>query len=125
MSQRRAPEMASVPIAQLPDHHLEVAVRAIRNVLSTAIAEETCGQIIDGLPLAEPCKDLYESCLLPGHPLMEERMHLSSAAVDKTKTLRAELDPTVIRIQPKVRPIFILDAGTPPPSLAPSLCSAK
>jgi hypothetical protein len=51
-------------------------IRAIVNVLSSPIAEQTLGQIVDGIPLSDVAFDVCGSyvCLL--HPLLQEHREL-------------------------------------------------
>ena len=59
----------------LSDAHLGALIRAVTNVLDTKIAETTCAQILDGMPLEEVFLD-FKSARPPGGHSVYDHTHL-------------------------------------------------
>ncbi|KAK3299594.1 uncharacterized protein B0H64DRAFT_455679 [Chaetomium fimeti] len=55
----------------LDKQHRDVLDRAVRNVLGTDLALETCAQIADGLPLARVACDRYRPTRYEDHPIAD------------------------------------------------------
>lgn len=83
-----------------PEHH-NALVRAIRNVLSTALAERTFAQLLDGIPLATTVLEMRGSLILVDHPLHSHNS-LCAGAMERAKILRDTFDPSILRFSPTV-----------------------
>ena len=81
-----------VAFNEIRAQHLDDLTRAIRNVLTTDIAEETFSQIVDGLPLASIERDRYFGPLCSHHPLPHEHVDFCPGVQDQFKELRNEFD---------------------------------
>ncbi|KAH7022036.1 hypothetical protein EDB80DRAFT_693958 [Ilyonectria destructans] len=78
--------------------HHDVLIRAISNVLSTEIAEETYAQIIDGLPLASVVQDTSDAGLHDDHPIHDAHKELCSGVLEKTREFRKDVDLSLIKL---------------------------
>lgn len=87
-----------VPIRDFRRPHREFACQAIRNILSSDIAESTFGQIIDGIPLSQVALDCYHGATCPGHPLLDEHFQLSPSVLQLARRLRDEFDPDDLHV---------------------------
>jgi hypothetical protein len=67
--------------------HDELLSRAVRNVLSTEIAEKTMAQLVDGLPIAGNNVKHRGALVERTHVLFTEHPMLCSAAAEKTRLL--------------------------------------
>ena len=87
------------PVALLPTHHRETVTRAVRNVLSTDIAQITYAQIIDGVPIASVSRDTYDFGTFPiDHHLHDKHEDLCPGVTETAKRLWAEFDLDSLRI---------------------------
>ncbi|KAL2258386.1 hypothetical protein VTK26DRAFT_8322 [Humicola hyalothermophila] len=77
--------------------HYHPLVRAIKNVLSTDLAEVTFAQLIDGLPLVSTVWDMRGSLLRNGHPLYSHDQ-LCAGAIEQARMYRDEFDPAILRL---------------------------
>ncbi|CAP67156.1 uncharacterized protein PODANS_1_21720 [Podospora anserina S mat+] len=96
---RKRPSEVSIEV--LDPEHYHALVKAIRNILSTELAELSIAQLIDGLPLMI---SVFESrgCLVgKGHPLLEHET-LCDGALQQAKQLRDGFDPAVLSFSSKV-----------------------
>lgn len=96
---RKRPSEVSIEV--LDPEHYHALVKAIRNILSTELAELSIAQLIDGLPLMI---SVFESrgCLIgKGHPLLEHET-LYDGALQQAKQLRDGFDPAVLSFSSKV-----------------------
>lgn len=75
----------------LDEDHLVAYVRAIRNVLSTELAESTFAQLIDGLPLWDVVSALGHYGLDREEPVFNHQ-ELCPGVLEKTKTSLANFD---------------------------------
>ncbi|KAI5865862.1 hypothetical protein GGS23DRAFT_357446 [Durotheca rogersii] len=84
--------------------HRDILTRAIRNVLSTDIAEITLAQIVDGLPLSEVERDAYTGSgyLCGDHPLHKTHKQLCPGALEKARQLYADFDVDSLQISSKL-----------------------
>ncbi|KAK7430951.1 hypothetical protein QQZ08_002480 [Neonectria magnoliae] len=89
-------------IQDLQIQHRNIFTRAVSNILSSPIAEETYAQIIDGLPLSDVALDTYEGTVCSGHPLLDERIELSDGVLDKARQLRSIFGATALRFDSKL-----------------------
>lgn len=92
--------MVSVEVLD-PDHY-HVLILALRNVLSTEIAEITMAQLVDGLPLADTAWGTSGNVVLEGHPIIIHET-LCDGSLEKTKTFRDAFDPAILRFDSRVR----------------------
>lgn len=96
-------EFRKLSIESLQAPHREIFSRAVSNILSSQIAEDTYAQIIDGLPLSHVVLDVSESNACPGHPLIEEHKELCAGVLDKAKELHSTFDMGLLEIDSRVR----------------------
>jgi hypothetical protein len=94
---------AKVPIGSLKPRHREVLIRAIANVLSSPIAEQTLGQIVDGLPFSYLAFHVYDSCVCPPHPLLQEHKDLCPGVLEEARTLSSNFDFSTWEMDSQVR----------------------
>ncbi|KAI7779212.1 hypothetical protein LA080_001060 [Diaporthe eres] len=82
-------QLASLSL--LDAEHMAAFRRALDKVLLTEVAENTCAEIIDGLPTRESWRDFNP--WRPGHPV-EELKHdkLCAGSHEKARELRSDLD---------------------------------
>lgn len=78
--------------------HHDALIRAISNVLSTEIAEETYAQIIDGLPLASVVQDTANGGLPDDHPIHDAHLDFCPGVLEKTREFRREFDISSLKI---------------------------
>ncbi|KAM5354427.1 hypothetical protein ACJ41O_001076 [Fusarium nematophilum] len=77
--------------------HLDAFKRAIWNIISTDIAEETYAQLIDGLPLAEVVQDDANADLPNEHPAHDHE-EFCPGVLEKTREFRDSFDPELLSI---------------------------
>jgi hypothetical protein len=78
-------------IASLDHVHHQRLAQALRNVLSTPIAESTFAQIVDGLPLSEIERDKFDrSSVSHYHPLHEKHTELCPGTLSKLRELNSK-----------------------------------
>ncbi|KAK3290881.1 uncharacterized protein B0H64DRAFT_49151 [Chaetomium fimeti] len=94
--QRLTQEGPSLTVEVLDVDHYHPLVRAIRNVLSTPLAEVTYAQLIDGLPIVDTVWDMRGSLLLRGHPLIDHD-RLCEGALERALRSRDTFDPAILR----------------------------
>lgn len=92
----RRPEQA------LDEDHLTTYIRAIRNVLSTKLAESTFAQTVDGLPLWDVVYSLGYYGLDREEPVFKHR-ELCPGVVEKTRAFRADFDPKTFDIRAELK----------------------
>lgn len=71
---------------------------ALRNVLSTDIAEFTLSQILDGLPVAEVAQENLGTCTWEGHPVFEHK-ELCDGVLDRFIDIREHLNVGVVNFE--------------------------
>jgi len=81
--------------------HRDDLERAIRNVLSTEIAETTFAQVVDGLPVASVDGDRCHGHLSGLHPLRDKHVDLCPGVLERTKQLYDEFDVNLITFEAK------------------------
>ncbi|RSL93329.1 hypothetical protein CEP52_013302 [Fusarium oligoseptatum] len=90
-SNLEAKEMSKID--NLPESHRNTFRGALRNILSTDIAEHTYAQILDGLPTVESQNESYP--ILDGHPVYElDHRELCEGSLDKAHEFRTRFDPS-------------------------------
>lgn len=94
-------KLCSVSIEHLAPSHHATLVEAIRNVLSTELAELTMAQLVDGLPLESWVWNARGCLLIRGHPLIGHET-LCEGALEQTKRFREGFDPAVLRFDAPV-----------------------
>lgn len=82
--------------------HLNTFEKAISNILSTPIAEETYAQIIDGLPLTHVAQDSANEELPPDHPIHDEHAELCSGVLEKAQEFKAKFTPGSLKLDTTV-----------------------
>ncbi|OAA55876.1 hypothetical protein SPI_08083 [Niveomyces insectorum RCEF 264] len=88
-----------LPVSRLQGSHYSTLVKALSNVLDTAVARTTYGQILDGLPLSSVAFDVYAGeVVCPGHPLLDEHLELSPDVLAKFDELRATAPPDTFEV---------------------------
>lgn len=92
-----------------PDHY-EPLVGAIRNVLSSDLAELTLAQLIDGLPLIDTVWDMKGALIRRGHPLISHNA-LCEGAMEQANMFRDTFDPAALQLY---SPVFAHIAPVPP-----------
>ncbi|KAI3399764.1 hypothetical protein diail_5832, partial [Diaporthe ilicicola] len=87
------------PIEDVLDvRHCGAVVLAVSNVLSTATAELTIAQLIDGLPLCSIAMESRAGFIHRNHPLRKHQ-ELCDGVLGKTKTWLADLEVSKLRIE--------------------------
>ena len=84
------------------EHHRSVLDRAIKNVLSTELAQFTYAQIIDGLPTGEVSWDRRYCHVFGEHPIDLEHEELCPGALEKAREFYEQWDPELLMFEPKV-----------------------
>ncbi|KAK4153797.1 hypothetical protein C8A00DRAFT_43360 [Chaetomidium leptoderma] len=103
---RPAPrERSEVSIDTLDLDHHQTLARAIRNILSTDLAEVTLAQLIDGLPLVSTVWDMKGSLLIKGHPLFNHDK-LCQGASEQARMFRDTFKPAILRFDSQVMQSF-------------------
>jgi hypothetical protein len=78
-------------------------VRAITNVLSSAIAKKTYAQIVDGLPQAHVALDQFNEYRCTDHPLLTEHKELCPGATEEAERLCSGFDANTLLMPSRVR----------------------
>jgi hypothetical protein len=95
-------DVSHATIESLPAEHRDIFVHALKNVLSTELAEVTYAQILDGAPIADVAIDRYSSHLIdPDHPVRSHKT-LCAGVLEKARRFRSVLDTTAIPFQSQV-----------------------
>lgn len=81
----------------LDDAHQRAFKRAVTNILSTPIAEETFAQIADGLPLRSVAIGTQNHRVLRGDPI-EKHVEMCPGAIEKAREFRKGSDPMRLEI---------------------------
>lgn len=93
----------SVSVEVLDSVHYDPLLRALRNVLSTTLAEISFAQLLDGLPLVDIVWDMKGSLVMKGHPLLSHDS-LCEGATEQARMLRDTFDPAILRFSSLVCP---------------------
>jgi hypothetical protein len=94
-------------IGTLPDNHQDTFRRALRNLLSTDVAEHTYAQILDGLPTEESYLESYPR--LETHPVVElGHVEMCEGFLDKAREFSDRFDPSKLEFKENVRLILLL-----------------
>lgn len=86
----------------LAGDHAATFSRAILNILSTDIAEETYAQIVDGLPIARVAMQSATDPLPDNHPLHDQHKDLCAGVLEKTHKFRKTFDPLALQLDATV-----------------------
>ncbi|KAM0417276.1 hypothetical protein ACHAPT_012717 [Fusarium lateritium] len=79
-------------IHSLPERHQDTFRRALRNLLSTDVAQRTYAQILDGLPTQQSCMEGY--VYLDDHPVFAlNHSEICQGFLEKARAFRARFDP--------------------------------
>lgn len=95
-------EFSKVSVELLDPEHYEILVQAIRNVLSTELAETTMAQVVDGLPLASSGWEARGSLIIGDHPLTKHET-FCEGVINQTRAFRDAFDPAVLQFDSSVR----------------------
>jgi hypothetical protein len=90
-----------VPFETITSHHREILDRAIRNVLSTELAQFTYAQIIDGLPIADIAWDRRLPGIMGDH-IIDDHETLCPGALEKAQEYYKEWDSSSLKFDPEV-----------------------
>jgi hypothetical protein len=91
------------------ESHRQILDRAIRNVLSTELAQFTYAQIIDGLPIADVAWDRRLHSIMGEH-IIDDHETLCPGALEKAQEYYQEWDPSSLKFDPEVsRPPRFID----------------
>jgi hypothetical protein len=82
-------------IEDLPAQHRAIFVAALKNVLSTELAEVTYAQILDGAPVVDVATDRRVSRIDYRHPVRQHKT-LCSGVIERIRSFRDSLDATII-----------------------------
>lgn len=94
---------SKISVEVLDLDHYDPLIRAIRNVLSTALAELSIAQLIDGIPLVETVWDMKGSLILRDHPLVSHGS-LCEGATEQARMFRDMFDFAILRFNSPVCP---------------------
>lgn len=95
----QVPETPKATIGSaLAGDHAATFSRAILNILSTDIAEETYAQIIDGLPIARVAMESATDPLPNNHPILDQHKELCAGVLEKTREFRNGFDPRTLQL---------------------------
>lgn len=95
----RQPSKVSLEVLEPKHHH--ILVRAIKNVLSTELAELTMAQLVDGLPLTSTGWDAQGTLINWDHPLIQHEA-LCDGVMDQTRAFRDAFDPRILQLDSSV-----------------------
>ncbi|KAG6032946.1 hypothetical protein E4U41_007061 [Claviceps citrina] len=85
-------------VRTLGQDHYQAFERALRNVLSTELAEFTMAQLVDGLPTIDvliECRGLRN---MRDHPIYNHRA-LCEGALERTREFRSKFDPSLLLLK--------------------------
>lgn len=103
--QNRQQQRLKLTAEVLDVDHYSPLVHAIRNVLSTDLAETTYAQLVDGLPIVDTVWDMRGSLILRGHPLIGHGK-VCEGALERVRFFRANFDVTSLQFDSAVRRCF-------------------
>lgn len=83
------------------EHHRQTLDRAIRNVLSTELAQFTYAQIVDGLPIADVAWDRRLPGIMGEH-IIDDHETLCPGALEQAQVYYKEWDPSTLNFDPEV-----------------------
>ncbi|KAH7469819.1 hypothetical protein FOMA001_g14300 [Fusarium oxysporum f. sp. matthiolae] len=87
------------------ESHRQILDRAIRNVLSTELAQFTYAQIIDGLPIADVAWDRRLHSIMGEH-IIDDHETLCPGALEKAQEYYQEWDPSSLKFDPETLKTF-------------------
>jgi hypothetical protein len=96
-----------LPVETLKPPHREILIRAVANVLSSPLANQTYAQIVDGLPISHVATDCYSVALCPEHPLLDEHKELCPGVPEEAEKLCSSFDvtallmPSTVSVEPR------------------------
>ncbi|RSL83585.1 hypothetical protein CEP51_004445 [Fusarium floridanum] len=82
-------------------HHRDILGRAIKNVLSTELAQFTYAQIIDGLPTGDVSWDRRYPGVFGEHPIDSDHEELCPGAMEKARKFYTQWSPEILMFDPK------------------------
>lgn len=86
-------------LEHLDSEHLEPPKRALNNLLSTTIVEQTYAQIVDGMPIASVYAE--DHWFREGNPVMQHE-ELCPGVLEKTRSFRSQFDVLSLEFPSKV-----------------------
>lgn len=99
----RAAHDQRVPFRSISSvHHRLVLDRAIKNVLSTELAQFTYAQIIDGLPTGDVSWDCRYCGAFGEHPIDSEHEKLCPGALEKAREYYEQWNSEILMFEAKV-----------------------
>lgn len=100
---------ASNSLESLNEKYKFAAERAIRNIISTDVAEQTYAQILDGLPTEQSLEDSY--VWIEGHPVYElKHKEICAGFIEKARHFRDQFNITDLSFEKTVKFRFMLSA---------------
>lgn len=100
-----------VAIDVLDLDHCHSLTRALRNVLSTDLAQVTYAQLIDGLPTMDTVYDMRGYMILEGFPLLAHEK-LCEGAAERARLFCATFDPGALQFDSLVRENTLREHGS-------------
>ncbi|RGP78981.1 hypothetical protein FLONG3_2887 [Fusarium longipes] len=92
---------ATTNLSILDEDHRQILDRAIRNILSTEVAELTYAQILDGLPTEDSLWDGFD--FVEDHPVQTiEHDEICPGFLEKARELRGQFQFDRLHLEPKV-----------------------
>ncbi len=94
------------PVSSLPQQHRDVFEQALRNVLSTELAQAAYAEIADGFPTASGVRGRhgFAAGIDPHHPLFQTKHDTPCPeAWERVKELHSSLDIQALSIDTKVK----------------------
>lgn len=85
----------------LDDDHQRALERAVINVISAPVAEETFAQIVDGLPLRDVAVGIQNHRVIRGDPV-ETHPELCPGALEKMKEFKASFNVVDLEVRSDV-----------------------
>lgn len=95
-------EARKLTVDDLGYQYRDIFSRALFNVLSTAAAETTFAQILDGAPLSQNVERVPGWIYPLDHPIRTQHPQLCSGVLDRARDSRSTLDLTVLRFDSRV-----------------------
>lgn len=84
------------------EDHRNALDRAIKNVLSTKLAQFTYAQIIDGLPTGDVCFDRRYPGVFGEHPIDSDHEELCPGSMERAHEYYQQWNPEILMFDPKV-----------------------
>ncbi|KAK0739909.1 hypothetical protein B0T21DRAFT_150439 [Apiosordaria backusii] len=89
------------PEALKSANHYKLFIRAMKNVLSTELAQFTYAQIIDGLPIEDVAWDRRIPAVYGNHPI-EHHPDLCPGALERAREYKDQIDFSILSFSPNL-----------------------